>query len=328
MITGCTLAEADEVAPGAGHRPTGQARSRRWFRPLAEPPRLSTRRSSTRSGRCSRRSPRSGSARRTPRRSRCRPTSRPGSRPTTRPRSSPGCSPTTPGMYPKRLILDDARQFGIAVLPLDVNPSDASYRVERVDPPDEPSPAHPRSAGPGTDRPPTSACRTARLRHPAALADVKGISEAEVARIVAGRPYRSLADFWHRARVSRPVVERLVVAGGLRLASTARHRVPVRRRGRRHPPRPAAPGRRAGPVDRAVRRARAAPAPGRAARHRGRQAPPAPVPTAGRTPVSASAAARQSQAAAPGAGGRAQPCSCPRPRRRPGPGRSPAGCPR
>ena len=30
-----------------------------------------------------------------------------------------------PGMYPKRLILDDARQFGIAVLPLDVNGSDA-----------------------------------------------------------------------------------------------------------------------------------------------------------------------------------------------------------
>ena len=30
-----------------------------------------------------------------------------------------------PGMYPKRLILDDARQFGIAVLPLDVNASEA-----------------------------------------------------------------------------------------------------------------------------------------------------------------------------------------------------------
>ncbi|MCY7372287.1 MAG: DNA polymerase III subunit alpha, partial [Spirochaetaceae bacterium] len=37
-----------------------------------------------------------------------------------------------PGMYPKRLILDDARRFGIAVLPLDVNRSDAAYRVERV----------------------------------------------------------------------------------------------------------------------------------------------------------------------------------------------------
>ena len=29
-----------------------------------------------------------------------------------------------PGMYPKRLILDDARQFGIAVLGLDVNASE------------------------------------------------------------------------------------------------------------------------------------------------------------------------------------------------------------
>ncbi len=38
-----------------------------------------------------------------------------------------------PGMYPKRLILDDARQFGIEVLPLDVNRSEATYRVERLD---------------------------------------------------------------------------------------------------------------------------------------------------------------------------------------------------
>ena len=29
-----------------------------------------------------------------------------------------------------------------------------------------------------------------------------------------GQPYRSLTDFWHRASVSRPVVERLVLAGG------------------------------------------------------------------------------------------------------------------
>src|SRR3978361_1926114 len=39
-----------------------------------------------------------------------------------------------PGMYPKRLILDDARQFGIAVLGLDVNQSDSVYRVERIGP--------------------------------------------------------------------------------------------------------------------------------------------------------------------------------------------------
>jgi error-prone DNA polymerase len=46
------------------------------------------------------------------------------------------------------------------------------------------------------------------------LSEVRGISQAEVARIVAARPYQSLTDFWQRAAVSRPVVERLVVAGG------------------------------------------------------------------------------------------------------------------
>ena len=93
-----------------------------------------------------------------------------------------------PGMYPKRLILDDARQFGIAVLGLDVNASEKTYVVERLD-----------QEGYGI-----------RL----ALSEVKGISEAEVDRIVAARPYQSLTDFWHRARVSRPIVERLVLAGG------------------------------------------------------------------------------------------------------------------
>jgi error-prone DNA polymerase len=35
-----------------------------------------------------------------------------------------------------------------------------------------------------------------------------------VDRIVAARPYHSLTDFWQRAQVSRPVLERLVLAGG------------------------------------------------------------------------------------------------------------------
>ena len=45
-----------------------------------------------------------------------------------------------PGMYPKRLILEDARQFGIAVLGLDVNASGKEYAVERVGRLDEPPP--------------------------------------------------------------------------------------------------------------------------------------------------------------------------------------------
>jgi len=98
-----------------------------------------------------------------------------------------------PGMYPKRLILDDARQFGIAVLGLDVNHSEKDYTVELVE----------GDAGGAAGR--------YGIR--VALAEVKGITEAEVLRVVAGRPYRSLSDFWDRARVSRPVVERLVLAG-------------------------------------------------------------------------------------------------------------------
>ncbi|MEJ7793942.1 MAG: DNA polymerase III subunit alpha [Nocardioides sp.] len=98
-----------------------------------------------------------------------------------------------PGMYPKRLILDDARQCGITVLGIDVDASGRDYVVERVDPASE------GGLGYGI-----------RL----ALAELKGISAAEVMSILAARPFHSLTDFWHRAQVSRPVVERLVLTGG------------------------------------------------------------------------------------------------------------------
>ena len=116
-----------------------------------------------------------------------------------------------PGMYPKRLILDDARNHGIEVLPLDVNRSDREYRVERV----------------GADR--------WGIRVP--LTEVKGISEAESVGVVAAQPYQSLADFWQRAAVSRPIAERLVLAG----AFDDLHAVRSAARGRpAHPARPAA----------------------------------------------------------------------------------------
>ncbi len=106
-----------------------------------------------------------------------------------------------PGMYPKRLILDDARQFGIAILSLDVNASEAAYTVERVGFLDEPPPAilgaPPRSRADDLTLPDG---RGHGIR--IGLADLKGITDAEIARIVAGRPYASLSDFWHRAAVS------------------------------------------------------------------------------------------------------------------------------
>ena len=114
-----------------------------------------------------------------------------------------------PGMYPKRLILDDARQFGVGVLGLDVNASASSYVVEQ-----------------------SEEGHAIRL----SLTDVKGISEAEVVRIVSSRdgtPYASLSDFFHRARVSRPVLERLVLAGGFdRVYGIGSGSQAVHRRGR------------------------------------------------------------------------------------------------
>jgi error-prone DNA polymerase len=90
-----------------------------------------------------------------------------------------------PGMYPKRVIAGDARLAGIRLLPADVNASAGDWRAET-----------PESLRVG-------------------LREVKGISDAEVARIIAGRPYASLRDFWRRAGVSRPVAERLVLVGAL-----------------------------------------------------------------------------------------------------------------
>ena len=70
-----------------------------------------------------------------------------------------------PGMYPKRLILDDARQLGIEVLGLDVNASETEYVVERLAvPPTRPPPSRPTrwprtSAATGAGEGSTPGCR-------------------------------------------------------------------------------------------------------------------------------------------------------------------------
>ncbi|MGW0815295.1 DNA polymerase III subunit alpha [Streptomyces viridiviolaceus] len=98
-----------------------------------------------------------------------------------------------PGMYPKRLLLADARRRGVPILPLDVNKSGAAHRIELVS----------ESRG----------VKVWGLR--LALSDVHGISEAEAARIAEGQPYASLLDFWERARPSRPLAGRLAQVGAL-----------------------------------------------------------------------------------------------------------------
>ncbi|MDQ4005123.1 MAG: OB-fold nucleic acid binding domain-containing protein, partial [Actinomycetota bacterium] len=94
-----------------------------------------------------------------------------------------------PGMYPRRLILQDAREQGVAVLPLDVNDSGPTYTAE---------------------------LESGRWGIRLALQDVHGISDEEVASVLearAARPFASVGDFLRRTRVSRPVVEALAHAG-------------------------------------------------------------------------------------------------------------------
>ncbi|MFE3328364.1 DNA polymerase III subunit alpha [Streptomyces sp. NPDC059176] len=94
-----------------------------------------------------------------------------------------------PGMWPKRVLVSDARRRGVPVLPVDVNRSQVKHTAEKTD---------------GDQW-------GVRL----ALSAVHGIGEDECTRIEEGQPYGSLSDFWQRARPSRPIAERLAEIGAL-----------------------------------------------------------------------------------------------------------------
>ena len=103
-----------------------------------------------------------------------------------------------PGMYPKRLLVGEARRMGIPVLPVDVNRSDDHHRVEELAPEE------------GLD-----AQGRRRLGIRLSLRELSGVSEAEIARLVAGQPYASLGDLRARARPTRRSLERLASVGAL-----------------------------------------------------------------------------------------------------------------
>jgi error-prone DNA polymerase len=94
------------------------------------------------------------------------------------------------GFYSPRVVLNDARRWGLEVLPVDVEASVSDFAVERDG-------------------------RALRV----GLAYVKEMSQAAIAAIVReraperGGPYRSLADFCRRTRVSVEIVINLVRVG-------------------------------------------------------------------------------------------------------------------
>ena len=93
-----------------------------------------------------------------------------------------------PGMYPKRLIVTEARRLGVELLPIDVNVSTRQYKVEK-----------------------TKSGLAVRM----AMGEIAGMSEAEKDRVVAEQPFSDLADFYLRARPSRRTLERLALIGAL-----------------------------------------------------------------------------------------------------------------
>jgi len=114
-----------------------------------------------------------------------------------------------PGMYPRRLILEDARQHGIEILPLDINLSEPEYTVEVVND-DQDAKA--------------SADSGRRFGIRLALKSVMGISEAEVRSIQearAHRPFTDVGDVLRRTCLTRPVAEALAHSGAFDRLSDA-----------------------------------------------------------------------------------------------------------
>ncbi|HEY8687212.1 MAG TPA: DNA polymerase III subunit alpha, partial [Chloroflexota bacterium] len=87
--------------------------------------------------------------------------------------------------YPTQTVLEEARKWGIRVLPVDINRSTARYAVEH------------------------GAIRMG-------LMQVKGITEETAGEIVAARGHRSFSsftDFWRRGSTHRDVAENLIAVG-------------------------------------------------------------------------------------------------------------------
>jgi error-prone DNA polymerase len=95
-----------------------------------------------------------------------------------------------PGMYPRRLLLDDARRAGVPILPLDIHRSEPEYVTEET--------------------------ANGMLGIRIGLQDVHGISPGHIRSILAARAehaFHDVGDFLRRTTVPRPVAEALAHAG-------------------------------------------------------------------------------------------------------------------
>ena len=91
-----------------------------------------------------------------------------------------------PGMYPRRLLIAEARRLGVKLLPIDINKSSNEFHVEK-----------------------TADGTAIRM----SFVDLKSISETEINRFIEYQPYSSLTDFYLRGKPSRRTFERLALIG-------------------------------------------------------------------------------------------------------------------
>lgn len=121
-----------------------------------------------------------------------------------------------PGMYPKRLIIDEARQWGIKILPIDINKSTAGFTVEKIEKDIANTylytALNTKSTGDKLTLPNATGYG---LR--AGLADITGISASEIKSIITNRPYLDLADFTYRSGAFWPTTQVLVEIGAFDL---------------------------------------------------------------------------------------------------------------
>lgn len=103
-----------------------------------------------------------------------------------------------PGMYPKRLLIAEAKRLKIPILPIDVNLSGAGYVTERI-----------KTKQPG------KRTEAGDLGIRLGLKDIKGITGAELNRITACAPYESIHDFIERAHPSKTLLMNLALIGAL-----------------------------------------------------------------------------------------------------------------
>ena len=111
-----------------------------------------------------------------------------------------------PGMYPKRLLVAEARRMGIEILPLDINRSAPGYKVERLDGMLPPArlPVVPRAVG---------AAPPGRYGIRLSLRGIRSVSEREVLRVAAGQPYDSIADVRARSGLTRTSLNHFAALG-------------------------------------------------------------------------------------------------------------------